>query len=207
MTKIYEPKIIKLMEGDIKKYHKVLLEYGGFDNIRDAKKQTGNNANQIYSHLFDEIQKFISDSNKQEYKKKFQSIALYNKEKNEKKKLEKEVLKQQKQITQLKQKKEKSPINHLTSKISKEQRKKRYSKEQQIVKEAKEKLKSVLHSNKKVVGVWLSIYEIKGAEVKETKYYPWSDFIQEVKTNEVVYFDKKLYTGIGQFELCVHRTS
>jgi hypothetical protein len=59
------------MEGDIKKYHKVLLEYGGFDNIRDAKKQTGNNAKQIYSHLFDELQTFISDSNKQEYRKNF----------------------------------------------------------------------------------------------------------------------------------------
>jgi len=86
------------MEGDIKKYHKVLLEYGGFDNIRDAKKQTGNNAKQIYSHLFDELQAFIYESNKQEYKKKFQSVAVYNKEKNEKKKLEKKVLNQQKKI-------------------------------------------------------------------------------------------------------------
>ena len=64
MTKIYEPKIIKSMEGDIEKYHKFILEYGGFDNIRDAKQRTGNNANQIYSHLFDELQTFISESNK-----------------------------------------------------------------------------------------------------------------------------------------------
>ena len=81
MTKIYEPKIIKTMEGDIKKYHKVLLEYGGFDNIREAKQQTGNNANHMYSHLFDKLEAFISESNKQDYKKKFQSIALYNNEK------------------------------------------------------------------------------------------------------------------------------
>ena len=76
MTKIYEPKLLNLWKGHIKKYHKVLLKYGGFDNIRDAKQQTGNNANQIYSHLFDELQTFISESNKQECKKKFQSIAL-----------------------------------------------------------------------------------------------------------------------------------
>ena len=172
MTKTYEPKIIKLMEGDIKKYHKVLLEYGGFDNIRDAKQQTGNNAKQIYSHRFDELQTFIYESNKQEYKKKFQSIAVYNKEKNQKTKLEKEVLKQQKQIAELKQKIQKL-FNHLNTlaksyklnpetKISKAQRKKRYEQEQKFVKQAKDKLKNVLKSNQKVVGVWINILKLKG---------------------------------------------
>ena len=88
MTKIYQPKIIKPMEGDIKKYHKTLLQYGGFEDINDAKRQTGDNANQIYSHLFNELHNFIFDSNQQKCKKHHRSIAQHHKEKNEKKKLE-----------------------------------------------------------------------------------------------------------------------
>ena len=33
---VYKPHIIKEMSGDVRKYHKILLEYGGFKNITDV---------------------------------------------------------------------------------------------------------------------------------------------------------------------------
>jgi len=81
MTKIYQPKIIKPMEGDIKKYYKHLLEYGGFDSIADYKRQTGSKdkATQIYNYLYDQLQGIISKTNKEEYEKHHKSIAEYKK--------------------------------------------------------------------------------------------------------------------------------
>ena len=102
MTKIYEPKIIKPMEGDIKKYHKVLLEYRGFDSISDYKRQTGSKdkATQIYNYLYDELQKTIINTNKEEYKKHHQSLAQYKKQLKEQNKNTKEankILRQEKE--------------------------------------------------------------------------------------------------------------
>jgi len=92
MTKIYEPKIIKPMEGDIKKYHKLLLEYGRFDSISDYKRQTGSKdkATQIYNFLYDELQNTIINTNNENYKKHHQSLAQYKEQLKEQNKSTKE---------------------------------------------------------------------------------------------------------------------
>ena len=139
MSQIYQPKIVKPMSGDIKKYHKIVLEANGYNSsINDYKKKTGDKAKayDIYNDLYDQLQNTIFQTNKEEYKKHHQSLAQYNKEKKQKKQLEKKVSKQQKEIAELKQQIQK-PFNHLNTlaksykpnqptKVFTAQRKKRY---------------------------------------------------------------------------------
>jgi hypothetical protein len=108
-AKVFKPTIIKEMAGDVRKYHKVLLEYGGFNNIHDAKKQTGNTANEIYAFLFDQLNEFIIENNKQERQKHSTSINQYKKDIKEQNQEIKKTIKQKKEIVT----KEKEDINNL----------------------------------------------------------------------------------------------
>ena len=110
---VNKPQILKEMSGDVRKYHKILLEYGGFKNITDAKKQTGNNTKEIYAYLFEQLNEFIIESNKQETEKHLATINQYKKELKEKNQEIKMIKRQQKEITKITKKQER-PFNHLT---------------------------------------------------------------------------------------------